>query len=192
MKTIGQLIHDSDLDAEHKREATKKLRIATADEIDILAGLFDGPDSWKHFGEIFRGGYVRIIDKGARYDDWKTLPSASTRYSSHDSEGDQYHIDGPLSHTILFGKFGPWTWLQLENSTTHGLYNLAVHGIDFVKYKLSGENQGPYGTSNHSEKNAPLVIHPSKPYVPINRKSWVYTMNRQPRFPGRSPFRANL
>jgi hypothetical protein len=189
MKTLFQLIQQSDLAEDQKREARHDLLRATADEVDILSHLFDIPASWRFTGEIFRGAHVRIYDKGARCDDWKTLPTADTRSSSHRSDGDQYHVDGPLAHTILFGKFGGWTWLQLESHPIHDLVSLIGHGHDFIRYKLSGENQGPYGSSPHAENSAPLIIQSVAQYVPIDRTSWVYKTARQPRIPGRSPFR---
>jgi hypothetical protein len=189
MKTLDRIIDESDLAADQKREAAHNFRRATPDEYDILTRLFDSPESRKLVGEILRGAHVRVYDKGARCDDWKTLPTADTRSSSHDSDGDQYHVDGPLAHTILFGKFGGWTWLQLESHPIYDVVNLIGHTLDYFRYLRSGDNQGPYGTSPHAEHNDPLVIQPTKPYVPIDRKSWVFTEARKPRIPGRSPFR---
>jgi hypothetical protein len=186
---LGRLIQHSDLAPDKKREALGNWRRATADEVDILTGIFEIPEAQRFTGEIFRGAHVRICDKGARYDDWKTLPSADTRRSSHDSDGAQYHVDGPLAHTILFGKFGNRTWLQLEAHPMYDLVNIAGHFIDYFKYRASGENQGPYGSSPRAEKNRPIEIQPTGPYVPIDRSSWAFKMSRQPRPPGRSPCR---
>jgi hypothetical protein len=189
MMTVSRLIQNSDLAADEKRKALHNLRRATPDEFDILRRLFEIPEAQKLVGEIFRGAHVRLCDKGARYQDWKTLPTADTRSSSHQSDGDQYHVDGPLSHTILFGKFGGWTWLQLENHPTYDVVSWVGHMIDYINYKRSGDNQGPYGASPHAEHNNPLVIPATKPYVPIDRNHWVYKLARQSRPPGRSSFR---
>lgn len=189
MMTLNRLIQESNLAEDQKRKARHNLRRATPDEVDILARLFEPPESWKFAGQIFRGAHVRIYDKGARYDDWKTLPTAGTRSSSHQSVGDQYHVDGPLTHTILFGKFSGWTWLQLENHPIQDVVSFVGHMVDYINYKRSGDNQGPYGSSPHAEHSNPLVIPSPKPYVPIDRNSWEYKLPRQPRAPGRSPFR---
>jgi len=189
MITLDRLIQESDLAADEKREAHDKLRRAAPDEYSILSLLFEIPEAWKFTGEIFRGAHVRICDKGARYCDWKTLPTADTRRSSHRSDGDQYHVDGPLSHTILFGKFSGWTWLQLEGSPIQDLVSLIGHGWDYLKYLRSGDNQGPYGSSPHAENNNPLVLQPTKPYCPIDKNSWQFKVPRQPRPPGASPYR---
>ena len=189
MKPLIRHIQDSDLSVDEKRKAQRKLWNATADEITILSYLLTIPGASTFTGEIFRGAYVRIADKGARYHDWKTLPSAETRHSSHKSEGDQYHVTGPLTHEILFGQYGGWTWLQLENSPIDSVVGFVRHSIDFIKYKASDRNQGPYGSSRHAEKSQPLILQPSQPYVPIDRKHWAFQQTRHYRVPGRSPFR---
>ncbi len=76
-----------------------------------------------------------------------------------------------------------------EAHPLYDLVNIVGHGIDFIKYRVSKENQGPYGSSTRAEKNRPIEIQPTRPYVPIDRSSWVFKVSRQPRPPGRSPFR---
>jgi len=186
---LSRLIQESDLAEDEKRKAHHIALRAAPDEADILRGVFAIPEAVKFVGEIFRGAHVRISDKGARYDDWKTLPTADTRSSSHQSDGDQYHVDGPLTHTILFGKFSSWTWLQLEGHPIQDVVSFFGHMYDYIKYRRSGDNQGPYGASPHAEKHDPLVIPATKPYVPIDQKSWQFKFARQPRIPGRSSFR---
>jgi hypothetical protein len=187
--TVNRVIEESDLAADEKQKAQRNLRRATPDEFDILYRLFEIPEARAVAGEIFRGGHVRICDKGARYDDWKSLPSADTRHSSHQSDGDQFHVDGPLSHTILFGRFSSWTWLQLESHPIQDVVSFFGHMIDYINYRRSGDNQGPYGASPHAEHNNPLVLPSPKPYVPIDRNSWQFKEPRKPRIPGQSPFR---
>lgn len=167
MSTLYQSICHSDLVNDQKQKALHNVSRATPDEGDILRVLFDIPECQRFVGEILRGAYVHISDKGARYDDWKQLPTARSRPSSHSSVGDQYHVDGPLAHTILFGKFGIGTWVQLERHPIYDLVNLIGHGVDYVKYKIGGKNQGPYGSSAHSEKHSPLIINTKLGYFPI-------------------------
>jgi len=185
------LIHSSDLDDDNKREAVNNYGHATPNEYDILNGIVEIPHAGNQFvGEFFRGAHVRIYDIGARYDDWRTLPSVDTRgLSSHASDGPQYHVDGPLVHTLLFGKFGGWTWVQLERHPLYDLVNIAGHGIDLLKYQFGHSNQGPYGSSGHTERNGPIELSPTLPYVPIDRSSLAFEISRQPHHPGRSPFR---
>jgi len=189
MVILSRLIQDSDLAADEKQKAHHIALRAAPDEADVLYGIFAIPDAQKFVGEVLRGAHVRIGDKGARYDDWKTLPTADTRSSSHQSDGDQYHVDGPLCHTILFGKLGNWTWLQLEGHPIQDVVSFFGHMYDYIQYRRTHENQGPYGSSPHTEKHDPLVICATKPYVPIDRNSWQFKLPREPRRPGQSTFR---
>lgn len=117
----------------------------------------------------------------------KDNPSLSTRSSSHYGGVDatQYGFRGSLFKEGLFGLSADpgkktasgadgGTWMQLERSPadvnlndpsswTHLLnpesrQKTASHMKDYVRYQLSGKNQGPWGESEHTEKNLPLVL----------------------------------
>jgi hypothetical protein len=157
---VQQRIRASSLDEKRKQEALGKLAHANDDEIAVLFGVMNIRASWvlrgRHdpIAELLKGAHLLIWDSGARYDDWRRLPSAKSRISSHRSDGTQYHVDGPLVHTVLFGRLGDRTWLQLENHPVG-----VGHGVDYVKYKISNENQGPYGSSPYLDKR-PIEVHP--------------------------------
>ena len=185
MSTYGCIAHRiqaCDLDEDEKRTALRNLKHAHVDETDILYGVFEIRATWRFTAEILKGAHVRIFDMGARYDDWKSFPSASTRRSSHHSDGPQYHVNGPLVHTVLFGKIGNWTWLQLEGDP-QGF----SHVIDWLKYSITRKNQGPYGSSHYVE-NRPIQILPTHPHVVITRPAWVRTVSEESTHGG-SPFR---
>jgi hypothetical protein len=165
---VEKRIVGSDLAADEKAQALRNLRRATLAEVEILCGVFAIKDTHRYAGEIFRGAHVRIFDMGARYDDWRQLPTASARRSSHRSDGAQYHVDGPLVHTVLFGRIGSWTWLQLEGNP-QGLH----HVVDFFKYKVTGKNQGPYGSSGAVDSR-PVTVRELHPHVSQRKSSWVY------------------
>lgn len=117
----------------------------------------------------------------------KDNPSLSARSSSHYGGVDatQYGFRGSLFKEGLFGLTADpgkktaaggdgGTWMQLEGSPTDvnvsdpstfgnllnpkSLGDTAAHMRDFVRYKASGQNQGPWGQSDHTEKNLPLVL----------------------------------
>lgn len=179
---VRHIIQASDLEEEKKRSALSNAYHASLDEIDILHGVFEIKATWRFAGEILRGAHVRIFDMGERYDDWKKLPSADTRHSSHRSEGPQYHVNGRLVHTVLLGKIWNRTWLQLEGHP-QGIR----HVIDWVKYNITHENQGPYGSSRYIE-NRPLEIQPLHPHVVITHPRWVRQLTKQGPSPD-GPFR---
>jgi hypothetical protein len=148
MISLSNLIVNADLDDDNKQDALNNVARATADELYILEDIFGSAAAWPWAGEIFSGAHLRVHDGAARYNDWRTLRSADTRHSSHRSTGPQFHIDGPLTHTVLFGWVNDWTWFQLERHTS----DEAGHYYDWWVYGQSKENQGPYGTSPYTEE----------------------------------------
>lgn len=165
-------IEASDLDEKRKRKALNNLKSSNFDERVILYGIFETKATWASAGEILRGAHVRIFDMGARYNDWKDLSTAGTRRSSHASDGPQYRVNGPLVSTVLFGKIGSWTWVQLEGNP-QGL----GHFIDWVNYNVTKKNQGPYGASHHVE-NRPVRITSPVHHEPTD---WVHKVKMNPR-----------
>lgn len=155
-----------------RKKLLHNLHRANPDEIAILANLMKIKDAQRSFREILSGAHVTIFDFGERYKAWKALKSADSRPSSHPSDGTQYHVDGPFCHTILFGKRGSLTWLQLENHSV-GIRQIAGHAVDFIKYQATRENQGPYGSSRHTD-NRPLYYLPPDPKVvsPHQKSRW--------------------
>ena len=159
---FSRLAHNfelSPLSEEQKRTLMGIWPKANPDEVAILGGVLSIPSARKHVMDILSGAHVRIFDFGSRYEHWKGLKSAHTRRSSHASDGPQYHVDGPLSHTILFGKIGNRTWMQLEGNPQG-----VGHVVDWIKYSVTKKNQGPYGSSSYVE-NRPLEFIPPQPKV---------------------------
>jgi hypothetical protein len=140
------------------RKALANLWNATLDELTIIYSIYQMPPTERFTGEILRGAHVRILDHGLHYDDWKALPSARDRHSSHPSDGPQYHIDGLFVHTVLFGKVDNWSWFQLEGHP-QGIR----HAIDFLAYVFTHENQGPYGSSRHTHHRPIEIIRHQRP-----------------------------
>jgi len=128
---------------------------ATVDESLLLDSLFTIVDAHRYCGEIFRGAHVRIGDDGWYYNDWRRLGSAKPRPSSHDSDVQQYEVAGPCCHAFLFGRRGGKTWFQMENNAYKG--SKLGHGVDYIKYKISDKNQGPYGSSIHTDKHELMI-----------------------------------
>jgi hypothetical protein len=177
---VAQRIQTSTLDPDERRKALSNFGHAHADEIEILFDVLDLRSNWllargvpidpresncsvpdRRTGAVLRGAHLRIRDDGAFYDSWKSLRSADSRHSSHQSEGKQYHVDGPLVHTVLFGKISPWTWLQLERHPWDFRHSVG-HALDAIRYKFTGQNYGPYGTSPYTDSRY-IEIMPHDP-----------------------------
>jgi hypothetical protein len=145
-----------------KDELRANARRAWPDEAQILDDIFLIPEARRNASEIFRGAHVVIADGGQRYQAWAKLRTARTRISSHRSDKPQYAVNGPCCHTILFGTANGNTWFQLENNPSDEIY----HFYDFVAYVFTGENRGPYGSSDHTDSN-PLRIKPPQRRIMI-------------------------
>ena len=72
------------------------------------------------------------------------------------------------TRTIEGKKF---TWFQLENapvslkgSPWKIIANFFTHMLDWVRYKRTGMNQGPYGASAYTEKSTPLYLRKVVPF----------------------------
>lgn len=140
---------------------------ANPDELKILADLMRIKAAQQYFGEVMRGAHVELVDGHAAYHTWRTLRTAKSRASSHQSDGTQYQVSGPFSKAILFGKRRDVTWLQLEGHPWSGVKSRLGHVADFFRYKVTGKNQGPYGSSRYVE-NYPLRIElPPKPNLVV-------------------------
>lgn len=135
---------------------------------DILEMLHTAPLDEKEranfLADILKGAHVHVIDEGAFYAKWSQM-NAKARISSHRSKIDsiQYGISGPWIHEILFGvvdyEDADATFFQLENSPYgREIINSIKHIMDYLKYKVRGKNQGPYGESEHKDNN-PIFLN---------------------------------
>jgi len=129
-------------------------------------------------------GLVRKIMKGVKKTDkaaarGQGILSGSLGSSHYPDEGTQYEIRLPNFWfgnnwgTVLFGlrkdpnnPENTQSWFQVEgHSGTMGeskirfLTDVLMHGSDFIKHKLSGENVGPFGTDPASEKTGQERIY---------------------------------
>lgn len=152
------------IDADHLVEALNYLQWGKANEIAIMGNLMRIQQAWPYFADVMAGAHVEIADDHARYHAWSKLPPVGGRPygrgSSHSSIDPQYAVDGPFTHTILFGNRRNVTWLQLERTPYGGgVVSKARHILDWWKYGQSKRNQGPYGDSELTDKR-PLVFVP--------------------------------
>ncbi|WP_068468285.1 hypothetical protein [Candidatus Protochlamydia phocaeensis] len=122
--------------------------------------------------KILNGAYVLIEDDGKTYQDWTAhLEEKHERPSSHESNAKQYAFRGPIASEGLFSKKTitlpdgtkkEATWFQLERYPAKLGYYIA-HLWTWLLYKKTGLNQGPFGSSPHSEKSNPLVLRLRSP-----------------------------
>ncbi len=115
--------------------------------------------------EMLKGGHLKLEDNGSFYDELveRYLPNLHKRFSSHHSIKQQYSISGPVIKEVLFGvsvdKEGKkTTWMQFERHHTRSIIEFIMHIYDYLVHKWTGQNIGPFGASEHTEKNNPLIL----------------------------------
>ncbi|GMI12815.1 hypothetical protein TrVE_jg961 [Triparma verrucosa] len=108
--------------------------------------------------EIVKGAHVVVKgDSGAYYEWLKDMDGLQKRSSSHFSVKQQYALKmGKTLQTLLFGiNHDGDTWFQLEGREVSGWkgnwVDSSIHIINFVEYKISGNNVGPLGSSRWTE-----------------------------------------
>ena len=107
--------------------------------------------------DLFRASHVVVNDGGQLYDRWREL-GATPRSSSHypDVHEQQYEFEFPGIGPMLFGLDARGnTWFQFEAHSGAGVN--PDHLWDYFKYRLSGLQVGPAGTSPHTDSN-PLNV----------------------------------
>jgi hypothetical protein len=76
-----------------------------------------------------------------------------------------YGLDGPLVRESLHGKATVGTWVQLERTKASfqwgklPTWSDVVHIRDYVLYRLTGKNVGPWGLSAHVDTR-PMLLRP--------------------------------
>lgn len=126
--------------------------------IEILNDIICQTKNDEEIIHILKGAYVQLKDNGTFYVLWtrRYKDFLTTESCSHNSIKQHYRIRSVVVPEILFGLSKKGTWIQLENYPASN----PMHLIDYVRYKISGKNIGPFGSSTYIETN-PLIIRKS-------------------------------
>lgn len=113
--------------------------------------------------QILSGAHVRLQDEGKTYQTWvQEMETKQARVSSHPSSGPQYAVRGPFVKELLFSQIEEdgvsYTWFQLENHPVKFGHYIR-HMWDYIVYKITQKNQGPYGSSSDIDSR-PMVLFP--------------------------------
>lgn len=60
---------------------------------------------------------------------------------------------------INFGDIDELSWFQLEKNPIVDFKSFLGHAVDYLRYKFTGKQQGPYGSSHHVD-TTPVIITP--------------------------------
>ncbi len=120
--------------------------------------------------DVLCGGHV-LVDDPALYDRWLFPQVSRQRLSSHHKQVDKGRypdigMRGPLVREKLHGRTATGTWLQLEKTpATFGggqrvpSWNDVRHLVDYVTYRITRSNVGPWGLSGSTERR-PMYLAP--------------------------------
>jgi len=147
--------------------AAKRL---TPSESAIIADLETHGLDVLQLREVLCGAHV-LVDEPELYDRWR-FPNSRDRISSHHKNIDKTRypdigLKGPLVREKLHGRTDRGTWVQLEKtpaSIGHGFHmptlTDAKHLWDYVVYRFTKSNVGPWGLSKNTERR-PMYLSPA-------------------------------
>ncbi|KTD51502.1 hypothetical protein Lqui_0346 [Legionella quinlivanii] len=118
--------------------------------------------------EMLKGAHLRFEDNGFFYSEivMEFKDRLRKRRSSHQSVLQQYSFSGAVLKEVLFGvtennEGKRASWIQFERHNTRTIAALTMHLIDYLRYRCTGKNIGPFGVSVYTDRE-PLTINPVK------------------------------
>jgi hypothetical protein len=119
--------------------------------------------------DVLCGGHV-LIDDPQLYEDWRFAGVSHLRISSHHRDIDKARypdigMRGQVVREKLHGRTAQGTWVQLEKTpAAFGQRKLPSvndirHLMDYVLYRLTRSNVGPWGLSQLTERR-PMYLSP--------------------------------
>jgi hypothetical protein len=141
----------------------------TPSEAAIIADLEARGLDVQQLREVLCGAHV-LVDEPDLYEGWR-FPKSRERLSSHHKTMDKsrfpdFGLKGPLVREKLHGRTQAGTWVQLEKtpaSMGHGFKLPTMtdvrHLMDYIVYKITKRNVGPWGLSGMTEKR-PMYLSP--------------------------------
>jgi hypothetical protein len=154
----------------YRRGLVQAATSLTPNEASLLADLEGHGLDVNQLRDVLYGGHV-LVDDPDLYEGWKFPKVTRQRLSSHHRTVDkQLYPDlgmhGPLVREKLHGRTANGTWMQLEKTpaafgASHRLptWNDVLHLVDFVIYRVTKRNVGPWGLSAVTERR-PMYLSP--------------------------------
>jgi hypothetical protein len=154
----------------YRRGLVQAAKSLTPPEAAVLADLEAHGLDVNQLRDVLCGGHV-LIDNPDLYERWRFPRVTRERLSSHHRTVDkQVYPDlgmhGPLVREKLHGRTANGTWVQLEKTPAafgagHRLptWNDVQHLADYVVYRVTKRNVGPWGLSSATERR-PMYLSP--------------------------------
>jgi hypothetical protein len=168
---------------EYRRGLLKAAARLSPEEAMILADLEQRGLQVPQLRDVLRGGHV-LVDDPRLYGKWRSSKGSHARLSSHHRDIDKtlYPDIGMRGHVVrekLHGRTANGTWVQLEKTpAAFGGSKLPrvsdlKHLMDYVVYRFTGSNVGPWGLSRMTERRpmylAPVLAMPTTLRPPVAR-----------------------
>ena len=139
----------------YRRGLEKAAERLTPEEAAVLADLEFHGLNVVQLRDVLRGAHV-LVDDASLYERWLFPKASHQRISSHHHEIDKqkypdYGMRGPVLREKLHGRTAHGTWVQLEKTPAAfgkrklPSWNDVVHLADYVMYRLTRSNIGPWG-----------------------------------------------
>lgn len=155
----------SETKTRQKGPILKKWLRADKHDISFIHDLLKMDFSVDDMKKVLHGAHVKIKDDRLHYTLWMTrFDDASKRKSSHKSKNKQLsrQSKNKLFPELLFGTDDDGSWFQVENTpAAKGFANTMKHSGDYIDYKVTGKNIGPYGRSKHTDSK-PIIVIPQE------------------------------
>ena len=155
---------------QYRRGLVHAAKGLTPDEAAVLADLEAHGLDVNQLRDVLCGGHV-LVDNPDLYERWRFPKVTRERLSSHHKTVDKQSypdlgMHGPLVREKLHGRTATGTWVQLEKTPAafgpgHKLptWNDVLHLVDFVVYRVTKRNVGPWGLSAATERR-PMYLSP--------------------------------
>jgi hypothetical protein len=154
----------------YRRGLVQAATSLTPNEASLLGDLEAHGLDVNQLRDVLYGGHV-LVDDPDLYERWKFPKVTRQRLSSHHRTVDKQRypdlgMHGPLVREKLHGRTANGTWMQLEKTPaafggSHRLptWNDVLHLVDFVVYRVTKRNVGPWGLSAVTERR-PMYLSP--------------------------------
>ncbi|SCK24293.1 hypothetical protein H181DRAFT_01839 [Streptomyces sp. WMMB 714] len=142
----------------------------SAEEAAVLADLERNGLQVPQLHDVLCGGHV-LVDDPALYEEWRSARGSRERLSSHHRDVDKslypdIGMRGQVVREKLHGRTAQGTWVQLEKTpAAFGERKLPTlndlrHLADYVVYRVTRSNVGPWGLSRMTERR-PMYLSPA-------------------------------
>jgi hypothetical protein len=153
----------------YRRGLTAAAARLTPEEAVIMADLERYGLQVPQLRDVLCGGHV-LVDDPELYEDWRFDKVSHLRISSHHRDIDKARypdigMRGAVVREKLHGRTAHGTWVQLEKTpAAFGQKKLPSlndlrHLLDYVMYRVTRSNVGPWGLSGRTERH-PMYLSP--------------------------------